>query len=85
VLVRDTYRGRDLCRSAREAHRAGPADGDTRVARVQRELEWFGTRPFRADGGAQPGEKWLERLPNELPNEFVVCGVGVRDTRDATD
>jgi len=73
VLARDPHSGRDLRRRAREAHRGGPADRDTRVARVQRELEWFATRTLRADGGAKVGEKVL------------VCGVCVRDTRDATD
>jgi hypothetical protein len=83
------YRGRDLRSRAREAHRAGPADGDTRVARVQRELEWFATRTLRSDGGAKVGdelpEALPEELPEELPKELIVCGVCVRDTRDATD
>jgi hypothetical protein len=49
------------------------ADGDTRVARVQREFERFATRPPGADGGAEVVEKLL------------VSRLGVRDTRDATD
>jgi hypothetical protein len=48
-------------------------DGDPRVAPVQRELERFGTRTARTDSRAKVG------------NEMLVCGVEVRDTRDATD
>jgi hypothetical protein len=53
VPARDAHRGRDL------VGRAGPADGqrgtfgDTRVTRVQRELERLGARSLRPDRGAQ--------------------------------
>jgi hypothetical protein len=56
-----------------KAHRVGAADGDSRVTRVQRELEWFVTRTTLADAGAKVGQQLLVRR------------IGVRDTRDATD
>ena len=73
VPERDVHRGRDLGRVTREAHGRGRSDGDTRVARVQRELEGFGGRTIRPGNGAKVGE------------ELLVCGVRVRDTRDATE
>jgi hypothetical protein len=67
------HRGRDLGRIAREADGSGRALGDSGIARVQRELEWFGRRTIRPGGGTKVGE------------ELLVCGIRVRDTRDATE
>jgi hypothetical protein len=69
-------RGHLLARP-REAHRDGTADCDAGVSRVQRELERLDARTFRTDGGAEVVEK--------VCREVLVSGVGVRDTRDATD
>ena len=57
VLSRDAHRGRDLVGRARPAHRDCGTLGDTRVARVQRELERLGARSLRPDRGAQIVEK----------------------------
>ncbi len=69
----DAHRGCNLRARRRKAHRVGPADGNSRVARVQRELEWFVACTTVADARAQVGQQLLVRR------------IGVRDTRDATD
>ena len=53
VPSRDAHRGRDLVGGARPAHRDRGTFGDTRVARVQRELERLGARSLRPDRGTQ--------------------------------
>jgi len=77
VAACDRDRGRHLVVRAREAHGDRTPDRDTGVARVQRELERLDARTFRTDDGAQVVEK--------VRGEVLVSGVGVRDTRDATD
>jgi hypothetical protein len=77
VPPRDPDGGGHLVGRPREAHRDGSTDGDAGVSRVQRELERLGTRATRTDGGSEVG--------NEVAEKFIVYGVGVRDTRDATD
>ena len=49
-------RGNLLART-REANRNGSTDGDSRVSRVQRELERLGTRTIRTDGGSEIGDE----------------------------
>jgi hypothetical protein len=52
----DADRVDDLAVVAREAHRAGMPGGDARVARVERQFEWFGTRPIGTKYSAEIGK-----------------------------
>ena len=57
VTRRDAHGVGDLPVVAREAHRRSVTGGDSRVARVQRELERLRAGPVRSECGAEIGEQ----------------------------
>ena len=57
MTARDANRGGNLVPRAGETHRDRATDGDTRVTRVQRELERLGARAARTDCRLKIDEK----------------------------
>ena len=57
VACDDPHRGRDIRPGRREAHDRGLTPLDARVAAVQGQLEGFGARTVRAEGGSEVSEE----------------------------